>query len=342
MSAGTRGITLCADDYALHPLVDEAVVLLAQAGRLSATSCMSTAPRWREAAPQLLPLRGRIQLGLHFNLTEGHGGAHAAHSLGQVLTAAYTRRLPASALQDAWRAQLDAFEDAIGSAPDFIDGHQHVHQLPGVRRALLAELQRRYAGRAMPWVRSTAPAESLAAALDAWLATATRQGPVAPEITQTYTDATRDLRAAPGDVEPDPCEGFEPIRIPDDAVPGVPVGLYALDANVRVAALRAEFGGWAFSAAEPGAGGLTLLPYLDGERTPNLPEATGTLGGMTRENMTPENLALIPREANLAGPDAERDTKYAIQAERYPGFADYQRKTSRTIPVLALLPREPS
>ena len=103
-------------------------------------------------------------------------------------------------------------------------------------------------------LRSTAPAESLAAALDAWLATATRQGPVAPEITQTYTDATRDLRAAPGDVEPDPCEGFEPIRIPDDAVPGVPVGLYALDANVRVAALRAEFGGWAFSAAEPGAG----------------------------------------------------------------------------------------
>ncbi|MFC8304237.1 xylulokinase [Specibacter sp. NPDC057265] len=39
------------------------------------------------------------------------------------------------------------------------------------------------------------------------------------------------------------------------------------------------------------AGGLTLLPYLDGERTPNLPDATGTLVGMTRANMTPENLA---------------------------------------------------
>ena len=123
MSAGTRGITLCADDYALHPLVDEAVVLLAQAGRLSATSCMSTAPRWREAAPQLLPLRPRLQLGLHFNLTEGHGGAHAAHSLGQVLAAAYARRLSAIELRDAWCQQLDAFEDAIGSAPDFIDGH---------------------------------------------------------------------------------------------------------------------------------------------------------------------------------------------------------------------------
>jgi deazaflavin-dependent oxidoreductase (nitroreductase family) len=35
---------------------------------------------------------------------------------------------------------------------------------------------------------------------------------------------------------------------------------------------------------------------------------------------------------------AERDDKYALQAERYPGFAEYQRMTSRTIPVVALTP----
>ncbi|MCW2557204.1 MAG: deazaflavin-dependent nitroreductase family protein [Mycobacterium sp.] len=35
---------------------------------------------------------------------------------------------------------------------------------------------------------------------------------------------------------------------------------------------------------------------------------------------------------------AERDDKYALQAERYPGFAQYERKTSRTIPVIALTP----
>lgn len=34
-------------------------------------------------------------------------------------------------------------------------------------------------------------------------------------------------------------------------------------------------------AAAPGANGLTLLPYLDGERTPNRPDATGTLHGLT-------------------------------------------------------------
>lgn len=156
-----RAILLCADDYALHPLVDEAVLRLAEAARLSATSCMTTAPGWRAAAPQLQTLRPRLQVGLHFNLTECHGGAHAARPLGQVLAAAYTRRLGAAQLRDAWRAQLDAFEDAMGAAPDYIDGHQHVHQLPGVRQALLAELQARYTGRAMPWVRSTVPAGGL-------------------------------------------------------------------------------------------------------------------------------------------------------------------------------------
>jgi xylulokinase len=40
-------------------------------------------------------------------------------------------------------------------------------------------------------------------------------------------------------------------------------------------------------AGEPGAGGLTLLPYLDGERTPNRPDATGTLAGLrTRHERT--------------------------------------------------------
>jgi xylulokinase len=54
-------------------------------------------------------------------------------------------------------------------------------------------------------------------------------------------------------------------------------------------------------SAEPGAGGLVLLPYLDGERTPDLPDATGTLGGLTRTNATPENLARSAVEGMLCG-----------------------------------------
>lgn len=45
------------------------------------------------------------------------------------------------------------------------------------------------------------------------------------------------------------------------------------------------------SAGAPDAGGLTLIPFLDGERTPDLPHATGTMTGLTRANLTPENMA---------------------------------------------------
>ncbi|HEX3825503.1 MAG TPA: FGGY family carbohydrate kinase [Mycobacteriales bacterium] len=54
-------------------------------------------------------------------------------------------------------------------------------------------------------------------------------------------------------------------------------------------------------AAEPGAGGLVMVPYLDGERTPNRPNATGTLRGLTRASMTPANLARAAVEGMLCG-----------------------------------------
>jgi xylulokinase len=53
-------------------------------------------------------------------------------------------------------------------------------------------------------------------------------------------------------------------------------------------------------AAPPGAAGLTLLPYLDGERTPDRPHATGVLTGLTTRNATRENLARAAVESVLA------------------------------------------
>ncbi len=43
-------------------------------------------------------------------------------------------------------------------------------------------------------------------------------------------------------------------------------------------------------AAPAGAGGLVLVPHLDGERTPNRPEASGTLSGL-RSDVSPSQLA---------------------------------------------------
>ena len=52
-------------------------------------------------------------------------------------------------------------------------------------------------------------------------------------------------------------------------------------------------------AAEPGAAGLVHVPYLEGERTPNLPEATGVLAGMTLTSLTRENYARAAVEGLL-------------------------------------------
>jgi xylulokinase len=53
-------------------------------------------------------------------------------------------------------------------------------------------------------------------------------------------------------------------------------------------------------AASAGAGGLTLLPYFDGERTPDRPTATGTLAGL-RTVVTREQLARATVEGVVCG-----------------------------------------
>lgn len=74
-----------------------------------------------------------------------------------------------------------------------------------------------------------------------------------------------------------------------------------LDAIARLLGVdHAELGRLAL-AAEPGAGGLVLQPYFEGERTPNLPDATATLFGMTLAATTRENLARAAIEGMLSG-----------------------------------------
>lgn len=59
-----------------------------------------------------------------------------------------------------------------------------------------------------------------------------------------------------------------------------------------------ELSGLALSAP-PGSGGLVLVPYLEGERTPNRPNATGALHGLRVSNSTPANLARAAVEGML-------------------------------------------
>jgi xylulokinase len=94
--------------------------------------------------------------------------------------------------------------------------------------------------------------------------------------------------------------------------------------------------------AEPGAGGLVLLPYLDGERTPNLPDATGTLLHLTRANMTPANLARAAVEGMLSsladGMAAVRDLGVPIERVILIGGAARSRAVQAIAPTVLGLP----
>ncbi|WP_189053750.1 xylulokinase [Longimycelium tulufanense] len=95
-------------------------------------------------------------------------------------------------------------------------------------------------------------------------------------------------------------------------------------------------------AAPPGAGGLVLLPYLDGERTPNLPDAAGTLSGLRRDTMTPENVARAAVEGMLcglaAGLDALRDVGVTVRRVHLIGGAAQSKAVRTAAPIVFGLP----
>lgn len=166
----TRRVVLCADDFGITEGVSRGILDLARLGRLSATSAMTNRPWWPHFAPALGELDGRLGVGLHLNLTLGEplvamrqlapGGAFP--SLSEVLRRAFLRRLPLTEIGGEIDRQLTAFEAALGRPPDFIDGHQHVHVLPGIREQLLRAVDGR-GWRGRVWLRD--PSDRLAAIL---------------------------------------------------------------------------------------------------------------------------------------------------------------------------------
>jgi xylulokinase len=74
-----------------------------------------------------------------------------------------------------------------------------------------------------------------------------------------------------------------------------------LDAACRILGKTHDEVGQLALAAKPGANGLTLLPYFEGERTPNRPKATGVFAGMNLSNSNPEDIARAMVEGMLAG-----------------------------------------
>ncbi len=147
-----RKIWLCADDYAIAPAVDAAIRDLLVRGRLNATSVMAVAPSFSSEAPPLAALiaERRAAIGLHLTLTGPFRPLTAFRPLCErafpplaaMARLAFFRRLDKTALAREIEAQLAQFAAAFGRAPDFVDGHQHVHLFPQICEEMLAAVKR--------------------------------------------------------------------------------------------------------------------------------------------------------------------------------------------------------
>jgi len=154
---GDRYLCICADDFGLSRGVNSAVFDLAEKGKISATSCLVRRSAWTAGA-QVLKRIGpaRLDAGLHLDLTRPAVRDGAEPGLLGLLAQTYARTIPVAELRADIGEQLTRFEDAMGRAPAFVDGHRHVHQFPVVRDLLVEEIARRYPS-SPPWIRCTAP-----------------------------------------------------------------------------------------------------------------------------------------------------------------------------------------
>ena len=129
---------------------------------------MTTQANWPDAARAFRALAPDADLGLHFNLTLARPlGAMPSFApdgdfpaMNAIVPAAWRGALPRQEIRDELRRQLDAFEEAFGAPPDYVDGHQHVQVLPGIADDLIAELSARgLAGKRLA-ARQRRPAEA--------------------------------------------------------------------------------------------------------------------------------------------------------------------------------------
>lgn len=142
----SRKIIICADDYAQNEAISEGILLLVQNKRINAVSCLVNLPHWKKAHAELRRIRKDIFIGLHINLSFGKAVSGAwqkiyAPNFDHFLSLtkqSYLRRLDKECVEAEICAQLDTFINSTGIPPDFIDGHQHIHQFPIIRDALIS------------------------------------------------------------------------------------------------------------------------------------------------------------------------------------------------------------
>ena len=149
----TRRIVVCADDFGANDAASNAIIDLGQRQAISATSCLVHAPAAATHASRLRVAAPAVSIGLHLDLTQFVPGSIRATLHRWLLRGLVLRNADRAQVLAEIRRQLQRFEELFARPPAYVDGHCHVHQLPGVREPLLREIAARY-GRSVA-IRST-------------------------------------------------------------------------------------------------------------------------------------------------------------------------------------------
>jgi len=140
----------------MHPAIDDGVAALAAQGVVTAASVMALGNPDRRALDVMRQCGASLGLHLDFSSPLAHAPQHSAHTFTTTMFAAWTGRLDHTRTRKAIRYQITRYQELTGSQPDFVDGHERVHQFPVIRDALFEELAEVMPGRPL-CVRSTAP-----------------------------------------------------------------------------------------------------------------------------------------------------------------------------------------
>lgn len=140
-----KKIVICADDYAYSTQASKAIRELLLKNKINATSCMTDTKFWIKEAKNLKKEINKTKnnnlIGLHFTLTEQVNSKHFIRScfknknisLLELLIRSKLRLVSFDKIYEILNYQYNAFIKEFNKQPDFIDGHQHIHQFPVVR-----------------------------------------------------------------------------------------------------------------------------------------------------------------------------------------------------------------
>ncbi|MDD4013382.1 MAG: ChbG/HpnK family deacetylase [Candidatus Omnitrophica bacterium] len=142
-----KKLIINADDLGVSDAVNEAAESCLKSAVITGVSVMPCGRRFREAAAMLRNM-GFVEAGIHLTLTGGlkpiSGGADSLRSSDGHFPANYmhlarlslTGRVKVRHVRDEFTAQIEALRNE-GLKITHIDGHEHVHMLPGILRCVI-------------------------------------------------------------------------------------------------------------------------------------------------------------------------------------------------------------